>query len=129
MSVAEEHTREVTVYWCPICNFQTSREWHSLRDGGLFPQLDTEHKCEKYVLALPAPDRSGDRINLDEVRAAAEDAASVRGAEVLALVEAVEAARGVLEFARTVDLQAAVVQGGFPDLGEALARFDFGGGA
>lgn len=45
--------RKVTVYWCPICNVQTARPWHSLRDGGLIPQNDTEHTCEEHVLYLP----------------------------------------------------------------------------
>lgn len=41
-------------YWCPICKVGTGdRSWHSLRDGGLFPQNDTEHDCVRIdVTAL-----------------------------------------------------------------------------
>lgn len=38
---------KLTVYWCPICKRQTDRSWHSLRDGGLIPQNDTEHDCDR----------------------------------------------------------------------------------
>lgn len=43
-----------------------------------------------------------------------------------ALLDVVEAAKGALKFSRQVDLQAAVIQGGFPALDEALARLTGG---
>lgn len=54
MTVRPEQTHSETpvglyVYWCPICKVATGeRPWHSLRDGGLIPQNDTEHTCVKY---------------------------------------------------------------------------------
>lgn len=47
--------RPIAVYWCPICNVQTSGPFHTLNDGGLFPQSATEHECVK-VEVLPRDD-------------------------------------------------------------------------
>ncbi len=39
---------DLYVYYCPVCKVGTGeRSWHSLRDGGLIPQADTEHDCVK----------------------------------------------------------------------------------
>jgi len=42
------------IYWCPICEVQTERPWHSFRDGGLIPQNDTEHQCERIEVVARA---------------------------------------------------------------------------
>lgn len=70
------------------------------------------------------------RINLSEWRECAdandEWCIKVYSNDARAVLDAVEAARGAAKYARPVDLQAAVFQGGFPDLTDTLARFDFG---
>lgn len=44
--IADVRENGLLTYWCPICKVGTgSRAWHSLRDGGLIPQNDTEHDC------------------------------------------------------------------------------------
>lgn len=43
--------------------------------------------------------------------------------EILALIDTAEAAIGAAKYARPVDLQAAVVQGGYTDLRETLNRY------
>ena len=57
---------------------------------------------------------TGERVNLAELRRVAEVGvlSELDADDVLALVEAVEAALGAVEYARPIDLQAAVVQGG-----------------
>jgi hypothetical protein len=43
--------RGMKAYWCPICKVATRNSWHSLGDGGLFPQNDTEHTCIEIDVA------------------------------------------------------------------------------
>jgi hypothetical protein len=63
--------RTLYVYWCPVCECQTERPWHSLRDGGLIPQNDTEHRCER-IEVVP-------REQLDAARQALERIAALDG--------------------------------------------------
>lgn len=51
---------EFTVYWCPICEIVTRDSWHSLHDGGLFPQLATEHECETIIVVPKSKEARGD---------------------------------------------------------------------
>lgn len=38
---------DLYVYWCPICEFQCSRNYHTIDDGGLIPQNAIEHECDR----------------------------------------------------------------------------------
>jgi len=76
------------------------------------------------MTGLPTSNPSKRHDEMRERAMAGQSSVWVLGRDVLALLDENErlreAARGALEFARPVDLDAAVFQGGFPSLREAL---------